>query len=305
MNPINQSGPGSIWPGDISSLVQSDENLIGSATPAELAAFLVGVVVAYLIGLFAAYYLKRQFSHRVKKDHLDFWIRLVRVLLILSAISITVPPFFDAGLIIILWILIGFIAVFAVAGQKVMANIVAALTIMYERPFSSGDFVMIGDTAGTVVSIGLFAITVRTVQGILVHVPNDQVYTTQTSNYNGSVARRFDYDIGIRYRDDSSRAIEIITKIIAQYTYALVNPAPEIFVRDLAESSVSIRIRVWFPSAWANTQDDISLKTAILPQVKAALESGGIEVPFPQRTLWFANEPGRSKTGAGSDKPVG
>ncbi len=288
MIPVNLSVLGNIGPGNLPAVIQSDENVIGSSSPAEIAGFAIAVTVAYVIGLFAAYYMKRKFSHVVKKDHLDFWIRCLRILLIGGAAVFTVPPLFDIGLIIVIWIVIGFIAIFAVAGQKVIGNVVAAVAIMYERPFSSGDYIMTGDAAGFVVSIGLLAVTIRTTQGVLIHIPNDQVYSTHVSNYHGNVARRFEYDINIRYQDDADRAIAVIRGIIEQYAFALHNPAPEVFVSNLAESSVIIRARVWFPSAWVNTQDDISLKTAILPQVKTALAAEGIEIPFPQRTLWFA-----------------
>jgi small-conductance mechanosensitive channel len=290
MIPVNLSVLSSTDAQGLISLIQSDENIVGTASPSEFAAFIAAVVVAYIAGLFAAYYLKRHFSHRVKKDHLDFWIRVVRVLLVIAAIAITVPPFFDAGLIVILGILVGSIAVIALAGQKVIANAVACLALMYEHPFASGDFISIGETSGTVVSITLFAILVRTVRGVIIHIPNDQVYTTVISNYHSNVARRYDFEIGIRYRDDTAEAIRVIAGILDGYQFALKQPAPEVFVSDLADSSVKIKIRLWFPSAWANTQDDVSLHTRILPMVKSALEAAGIQIPFPQRELWFGNE---------------
>lgn len=290
MSPVNLSALGGMDAQSMIALIQSDQNLVGTTSPAELVAFVVALIIAYIAGIFAAYYLKRHFSHRVKKEHLDFWIRVMRILFVIAAIAITVPPFFDAGLTIVLWILIGSLAVFALAGQKVIANAVAGVALMYERPFASGDFITVGETSGTVVSITLFATMVRTVRGVTVHIPNDQVYTIASSNYHSNVARRYDYDINIRYRDDSERAVSIIKGILEGYTFVLKKPAPEVFVSDLASSSVTIRIRVWFPSVWANTQDDVSLMTAILPQLKAALGKEGIEIPFPQSTVWFANE---------------
>jgi len=263
---------------------------VGTASPAELVEFAVAIIIAYIAGVFAAYYLKRRFSHRVKRDHLDFWIGVMRILFVLAAIAITFPPFFDAGLILVLWILIGSLAVFALSGQKVIANAVAGFALMYERPFASGDFICVGETSGTVVSITLFATMVRTVRGVTVHIPNDQVYTTASSNYYSNVARRYDYEINIRYRDDSERAVSIIKEVLDSFTFVLKNPVPEVFVSDFAQSSVTIMIRVWFPSVWANTKDDVSLMTALLPQLKAAFGKAGIEIPFPQRTVWFGNE---------------
>ncbi len=291
MIPFNLSSLMNQDAGALISTIASEDNIVGAASPFEITTVLIAIVTAYIAGLFAAYYLRRRFSHRMKRDHLDFWIKALRVILILVAIAIMAPPLFDAGLIIIFWLLLGSLAVMALAGQKVIANIVAGIALMYERPFASGDFITIGDASGTVVSITLFATMIRTIQGVLMHVPNDEIYTTAISNYHSNVARRFEYDIGIRYRDDVSCAIAIITDVIRDYTFALNSPAPEVFVSDLGESRVNIRVRVWFPSAWANTQDDVSLRTAILPRVKGALEAAGIEIPFPQRTLWFGNEP--------------
>ena len=289
MIPVNMSELSRSDAQGLLSLLQSEKNLVGTTSPVELVAFAVALIIAYIAGIFAAYYLKRHFSHRIKKDHLDFWIRAVRVFFVIAAIAITVPPFFDAGIIMVFWISVASIAVIAFAGQKVIANAVACLAIMYERPFTSGDFIMIGDASGTVVSITLFATMVRTVRGVIVHIPNDQIYTTAICNYHSNVARRYEYDMNIRYQDDRERAVSIIKGILEGFTFVLKNPAPEVFVSDLATSSVTIRIRVWFPSVWANTQDDISLQTSILPKVKTALESADIQVPFPQREVWFGN----------------
>jgi len=290
MIPVNLSVLSSTDAEGLLQLIQSEENLIGTASPSEIVEFIAAVVIAYIAGLFAAYYLKRHFSHRIKKDHLDFWIRAVRLLLVIAAFAITIPPFFDASIILVFWILIGLIAVLALAGQKVIANAVAYLALMYERPFASGDFISIGETSGTVVSITLFAILVRTVRGVIVHIPNDKVYMTAISNYHSNAARRYEYEIGIRYRDDIGQALRIISGLLENYEFVLKNPAPEVFVSDLADSSVKIKIRVWFPSGWANIEDDVSLRTYILPTIKSALEAAGIRIPFPQRELWFMNE---------------
>jgi small-conductance mechanosensitive channel len=272
------------------AFVQSEQNVIGTASPIEILSLAAALVIAYLIGIFVAFYLKRRFSHKIKKDHLDFWIKLVRTLLIIAAIAVTVPPIFDASLVIVGFILIGSVAVFALAGQKVISNLISGLALMYERPYSSGDFIGVGTTEGTVVSLTLFATIVRTVNGVYIHIPHEQVYTSGISNYQANVARRYDYDLVIRYQDDSKEAVRIILSVLEGYQFALKTPEPEVFVSDLDENGVNIRARVWFPSAWANTQDDISVRIRILPEIKHALESAGIEIPFPQRTVWFGND---------------
>jgi small-conductance mechanosensitive channel len=271
------------------SFIQSEKNIVGTTSPEELFAFSVALVIAYIAGIVAAYYLKRRFSHKLKKDQLDFWITAERILFVIAAMVITVPPLFDASLEIIILVLLMSVAVFALAGQKVIVNLISGVALRYERPFTTGDFISVGTTSGTVVSITLSAIVVRSTNGVFVRIPNEQVYVSDVSNYHGNAARRYDFEIGIRYRDDIGEAIRVISGILDGYQFALKHPAPEVFVSDLADSSVKIKIRLWFPSAWANTQDDISLHTRILPMVKNALEAAGIQIPFPQRELWFGN----------------
>jgi small-conductance mechanosensitive channel len=272
------------------SFIQSEKNMVGTTSPEELFAFSVSLVFAYVAGILAAYYLKRRFSHKLKKDQLDFWIKAERILFVIAAMVITVPPLFDAGLEIIFLVLLMSVAVFALAGQKVIVNLISGVALRYEHPFTTGDFISAGTTSGTVVSMTLSATVVRDTNGVYVRIPNEQVYVSDVRNYHGNVARRYDFEIGVRYRDDTTEAIRVITGILDGYQFALKHPAPEVFVSDLADSSVKIKIRVWFPSAWANTQDDISLCTRILPMVKRALEAAGIQIPFPQRELWFGNE---------------
>lgn len=62
---------------------------------------------------------------------------------------------------------------------------------------------------------------------------------------------------------------------------ALKNPEPMVYVDQLADSSVNIMVRIWAP-----VTDWFLLKRKLLWQIKCALESEGIEIPFPQRVVW-------------------
>jgi small-conductance mechanosensitive channel len=144
---------------------------------------------------------------------------------------------------------------------------------------------------GTVESIHLLSVLIRTTSGVFVWLPVANLFDSGLSNYHANAARRYEYDVGIRYQDDLQEAIRIIAGILSTYTFVLKYPAPEVFVSTLGADSVIIRVRIWFPSVWANTKDDISLQTEVLSRVKAGLESEGIEIAYAQRVIWFANQP--------------
>ncbi len=100
-----------------------------------------------------------------------------------------------------------------------------------------------------------------------------------------NVARRFEYVVGIRYSDDADKAVEIIKSVIEEHPLALKNPAPQVFVDNLGDSAVNIIVRIWGPATeW------FGIKTELLLKIKKAIEKEGIEIPFPQRVVGFANE---------------
>jgi small-conductance mechanosensitive channel len=277
--------------GDIGSTVTSDNNFFATVSPRDVFIFFVGIIVAYIIGLVISHHIRVRMSHRLKKDQLDILTGIVRVTLILIAIGISLPGLLDLSITIIIVALAAVIAIIGLSSQKVISNMVAGLALLYESPFSTGDFISTGGVSGTVVSVRLFSVRIRTTDGVYVHIPNDQIYSTMVSNNLTNVAVRFVYSVGIRYQDDVKRAEEIIGRILEDYTFVLKNPAPAVFVSDITSDSVVLTIRVWFPSNWKLTRDDVSLSTALLPKIKDELETAGIEMPYAQRVVWFANPP--------------
>jgi len=237
-------------------------------------------------------------SHRLKKDQLDILTGFIRVILIIIAVGISLPGLLDLSVTIILLCIAGVIAIIALSSQKVISNMVAGIALLYESPFATGDYISTEGVEGTVVAVRLFSVRIRTGEGVYVHIPNDQIYSTAVSNVHANVARRFEYRVGIRYQDDTNQAIAIIKQLLEENPYVLENPAPAVYVSDISADSVVLSIRAWFPSNWQLTKDDISRTTAILPNVKDALEAAGIEMPYAQRVIWFANQPGHDESAA-------
>jgi small-conductance mechanosensitive channel len=267
------------------------EHVLGNISYFNVALFILSLIVAFIVAKIVGLYLRKKFGHRMKKDQLKFFIRIVQFFIFVIAIGIAVPSFLDVSITIVLIALAGVLVVVALSSQKVISNFVSGVALHQERVISAGDFVEIGGVSGTVEGIKLFSTLVRTTSGVFVRVPNDQVYSTQVSNYYANAARRYEYTLGIRYQDDIGKAIGLLNSHLEQFPFVLKNPPPDIFVSDIDSSSVVIKARVWFPSAWANTRDDISLRTGILPGMKKTLEDSGIEMPYTQQVVHFAREP--------------
>lgn len=266
-----------------------DINVYGDVTLLDLVVVIVTIAVAGMIAKVVALNLRRTLSDKLKKDELEILIKIVYVVIV-GVAFITVLPILGlelSGLLVaggIAGIVIGF------ASQSVVSNLISGLFLMTERPIKIGDAVKIGDVSGIVEDVHVMSTIIRTFDGVYVRMPNESVFTSNIMNYMANPARRFEYVVGIRYSDDAEKAIQIIKEIINEHPLTLVEPPPQIFVDNLGDNSVNIIVRIWAPSSqW------YPVKMELLWKIKKTLEENGIEIPFPQRTIWFGKEEDRGK----------
>lgn len=190
----------------------------------------------------------------------------------------------------------GFLSIIiGLAGQTVIANFFSGIILFFEQPIKIGDNIGVGDTLGTVEDIRILSTIIKTYDGIYTRIPNQTLFTSNITNYVAHVARRFEYSVGIRYSDDADRAIEVIWEVINKHPFALKSPSPSIYVDELGDNAVVLIVRIWAPSSeWWD------VRTELLWKIKIALEENGIQIPFPQRTLWFPEGTGREESPDGS-----
>jgi 2,3-bisphosphoglycerate-dependent phosphoglycerate mutase len=171
------------------------------------------------------------------------------------------------------------------ASQNTLSNFVAGVLLMFERPVGIGDNISVNGIEGYVEDIGLLSTTIRTYEGIYVRIPNASMFSSDITNYVAHIARRFDYNIGIRYTDDADKAIKVIKEVIEKHPYALKNPGPSVYVDELGNNSINLKVRIWCPSGfWWDVRTDMLWK------LFQALRKAGIDIPFPQLTLWYGED---------------
>jgi len=258
--------------------------LYRSVTVFDLILVAIILVLAMIIGKVVSLYLRRFLKEKLERGHLEILVKIVSYAIAVIALLMILPILGVklSGLLVaggIAGLAIGF------ASQSVIGNLISGLFLMVERPIQIGNTVDIDGTVGIVEDIHIISTTLRTFDGPLVRLPNQKVFTANITSYAANVARRFEYVVGIRYSDDADKAIEIIKNLIKQHPLTLKNPAPMVFVDSLGDSSVNIIVRIWAPATeW------FAVKTELLWKIKKALEQEGIEIPFPQRVVWFGDE---------------
>jgi len=165
-----------------------------------------------------------------------------------------------------------------------LSNIAAGLMLLLLRPYKVGDYVDCGSVSGTIKEMGLFTTTLSTPDGIFIAAPNSVIFGTPVKNYSRNDTRRVDITVGISYGDSLPQGIKILQSLMEKNQIILKDPAPQVLVADLADSSVNLTLRFWVPTAkyWDAYWE-------IKGQLKETIESAGLNIPFPQRVITFAN----------------
>lgn len=172
----------------------------------------------------------------------------------------------------------GFIVGFAL--KDTLGNLAAGLLLLLNRPFNVGEVVRIDGEMGVVRELGMALTTVELFDGRIMTTPNGKVLGESVINYSRNPTRRADVKVGIAYDDDADSATRAILAALARDRKVLQDPAPQVVVTALADSSVELEVR-----AWAKNEDFGHVMNGLRPLVKKAVEGAGCSIPFPQREI--------------------
>jgi small-conductance mechanosensitive channel len=238
---------------------------------------IVGVIVARIAKTILNRLLREKMpkGSRVLIERIVFYsIVVLAGLAALSSLGVDFTGALLAGGIV--GIIIGF------ATQSIVSNLLSGIFLHLDRPLEIGEPVEIEDMAisGVVTDITAFSTRLRKFDGTFVRVPNDKLFTSRIRNFDRYPARRMEIKIGISYKDDVAKAIEIIKSRLDANPLILAEPASDIFLDALSESSVDLSI-----FAWTAKPVFFQVKKQIIEDIKGSLDKAGIEIPLPQRVI--------------------
>lgn len=267
---------------DIPSIL--DSLIYGQLTVGNVVVFFLLLVATFVIARIISGILRRTLAGKTEAKTIDLTVKSVRTVIYVIGVIVACSQLkIDLSGLLVAGGVVGVAAGFA--SQNTLSNLVAGILLMFERPISIGDSIVVNGTEGYVEGIGLLSTRVRTYSGLYVRIPNDSLFTSEITNMVSNVARRFDYNISIRYTDDAKKAIKATKKVIEEHPYALKNPAPSVYVDTLGAHGIELKVRIWSPSGfWWDA------RTELLWTIFKALRQEDIDVPFDQLTVWFGEE---------------
>ena len=168
--------------------------------------------------------------------------------------------------------------------QTLVRDFLAGLFIVIEDQFGVGDTVDLQDVSGTVEEVSLRSSKIRDVSGVLWTVSNGEIVKAGNATKGWS---RSKIDVAVAYDSDVREAMAIALRIAEELredeTWGLdILEPPEMWgVEQLAVDGVTIRLVV---KTRPGRQYEVTRELQL--RIKEAFEAAGIEIPFPQRTLW-------------------
>jgi small conductance mechanosensitive channel len=163
--------------------------------------------------------------------------------------------------------------------QGTLQNIAAGIMLLVLRPFTVGEYVSVGNIAGTITEIGLFATELKTYDGLYVMAPNSQLWGSAVTNYSRNKTRLNDLAINVAYDDDVDLALRLLMEL-AEDKRILKEPAPLAYVSELHNNGATVTLRYWTPASdWWQTKLDLTR------EARARFDEKGFTAPLPQSSI--------------------
>ncbi len=171
------------------------------------------------------------------------------------------------------------------AFKDIFENFFAGILILWRFPFDPGDYIECGDIVGEVRDITIRMTLIRRMDGVTIVVPNAMLFKNPVTVITAEDSRRVRLVCGVAYKEDVDRSREVILEAVRGCSSVRPEPAPQVCATEFADSSINFDVLWWTdptPGAERRSRDEV------VAAIKGALDGAEIEIPFPYRTLTFA-----------------
>lgn len=262
---------------DVQKWINAGYDLLILYAPKVIAAVLIWIVGLWLIRILLKTLKKtmetRDYDVSLKKFLLNLvsWVfKIVLIVVVLGTVGIETTSF--AAILAAAGLAIG------LALQGSLANFAGGVLIMIFKPIKVGDFIEAQGESGTVQEIEIFTTKLTSTDNKEIILPNGKLSNDNIVNYTTLDMRRVDLKFGVGYDSDIKKTKDILMAQLTDHPLILKEPAPQVRLSELADSSLNFIVR-----PWVKTPDYWSVYFDIVESTKEALDAAGIEIPYPHQ----------------------
>jgi small-conductance mechanosensitive channel len=240
--------------------------------------FLMVLIVGLILVKAAAYSIKKSLLKAKAGEILaEFVARLVRIILYIFVVG-TALGFLGINIgtaLVSISVVMGLVLGFALGDT--LSNVASGFMIAITKPFKAGDFVTVSGQSGVVKNVGISQTIIDTPDNKNVIIPNKSVWGGPVINFTRHKIRRVDMEVGVSYNDDLDKVIKTTTKILKAHPKVLKDPAIQVAVNEMGDSSVNLVVR-----PWTSTENYWDVYFELKKSIKEAYDKAKISIPYPQ-----------------------
>jgi small conductance mechanosensitive channel len=264
------------------------QNLDFSGIVATYGLPLIWAIVTLVVGLWIVKIIRRGVKKALDKGDTEETLKsfLLSIITILLKVMVYITALGMLGVE-----MTSFIAILGAAGLAVglalsgaLQNFAGGVMILLFKPFKAGDFIEAQGHSGIVREIQIFSTIMKTPDNKTILIPNGKLANDSMVNYSVEEKRRVDWTVGIGYGDDLDKAYEVIKRLLSEDDRILSDPEPFMALKELADSSVNITVRVWVMAG-----DYWPVNFKLNEKIYKTFEDEGLNIPFPQRDIHVHN----------------
>jgi len=281
-----------IWWVGINLLGLGEDSLLVLLVAVKFLASLSGVWAAYrLVDIVAIYLLRRALRTESKLDDalvpliprtLKIFVTVIGFVFIADNINVDISSLL-AGLGL------GGLA-FALAAKDMVQNLFGSVTVLMDRTFSVGDWIIVGGVEGSVERIGFRSTRIRTFYNSVVTVPNSKFITADVDNMGERRYRRLSCKLSLTYDTPPDRIeafCEGVRELIRQHPY-MRNDYYQVYLNEFAASSLNVLLYVFWETPEWNTE--LRERHRFMLDILRLAKRLGVEFAFPTQTLYMRTE---------------
>lgn len=188
--------------------------------------------------------------------------------------------FFDIDLKVILGAAGIFSVAIGFASQTSASNLISGLFLLIERPFKAGDTIIVGEIKGVVLSMDLLSTRLRTLDNMLVRIPNESLMKSNLINMTHFPIRRVDIKLPLEFGSNLDLVEKILIDIASEIAESLDEPKPVFVVDGIVEHSLMVQF-----SFWCRVENISSVKKKVYTRMLNKFENSKITIAIPKRMM--------------------
>ena len=247
---------------------------------------IVILVIMYFAGRFVRSFtedMKRKETARISPQVADMVGKIGKILIYMLGAMIIIFALLQMAqmgelgttIITMLTLVIGIVVAMAATGS--IGNILSGLVLNAFRPYAVGDRIKIGDTIGDIVDTNLVFVRIRTLNGELVNIPNNNVIADNIYNFSKSGAFAVNVDVGIGYNVPSEHVKKLLVEAARETKDVEDDPRPFVIITSLGDYAITYKLRAYTTNAKAMFQ----VRGNLMANVQIQFYSHGVEILSP------------------------